>query len=194
MEAVIHLKSILDNARTNFKISSYQEDISVRLKNGTDYHYWSNNFDIIFVINSETHRDDLLFYVKGISKKKEKEEIEVLRRDSLTLPRGDDPSILWDETFYLNFLLHEVEYNLTFCSLMSGSSSVPVSSRIMKKVCQQVYLTYTERRMDKKDHKSIIAYPNLMFYIDNFEEVFNGIMLSSPGEKVIVQIIASNPV
>jgi hypothetical protein len=146
------------------------------------------------VINSETHRDDLLFYVKGISKKKEKEEIEVLRRDSLTLPRGDDPSILWDETFYLNFLLHEVEYNLTFCSLMSGSSSVPVSCRIMKKVCQQVYLTYTERRMDKKDHKSIIAYPNLMFYIDNFEEVFNGIMLSSPGEKVIVQIIASNPV
>ena len=74
-------------------------------------------------------------------------------------------------------------------------------------------------RMDKKNKTSDDSYPNLVFYIDNYEQVlpnvilcslccchtllklyllfpqiFNQVALYCPGEKVAVQISAVNPV
>lgn len=48
--------------------------------------------------------------------------------------------------------------------------------------------------MDKKDPVSDIIYPNLMFHVDNFEEVFRDLCSNVPGEKIAVQLMASNKV
>lgn len=46
--------------------------------------------------------------------------------------------------------------------------------------------------MDKKSDCDV-AYPNIMFCIDNFEEVFSSLHASS-GQKIAVQLMAVNKV
>ena len=48
--------------------------------------------------------------------------------------------------------------------------------------------------MDKKDSVSDMIYPNVMFHVDNFEEVFRDVCSNVPGEKIAVQLVASNKV
>ena len=63
--------------------------------------------------------DDLLFFVRkkyikesSRSKPKYEDEIEVFRKDSKKLPVGD-PDIDWEETVYLNLVIHQFDYYLT---------------------------------------------------------------------------------
>ena len=49
-------------------------------------------------------------------------------------------------------------------------------------------------RMDKKDSTSDVVYPNVMFCVDNFEDVFSHIYSKEAGEKIAVQLIAANKV
>ncbi len=47
--------------------------------------------------------------------------------------------------------------------------------------------------MDKKGNCDVV-YPNIMFCLDNFEEIFSSLHISSPGQRIVVQLIAVNKV
>ncbi len=47
--------------------------------------------------------------------------------------------------------------------------------------------------MDRKSDSEMI-YPNIMFCVDNFEEVFNDLCISAPDQKVAVQLMATDKV
>jgi len=53
---------------------------------------------------------------------------------------------------------------------------------------------YSIPRMDVKDSPSDVIYPNIMFCVDNFEDVFSEMHCNIPGEKIAVQLIASTKV
>lgn len=63
--------------------------------------------------------DDLLFFVRKKHVKtssrylpKFETEVDVFRKDSKKLPIGD-PDIDWEETVYLNLVVHQFDYTLT---------------------------------------------------------------------------------
>ena len=48
--------------------------------------------------------------------------------------------------------------------------------------------------MDSKGTVAQVAYPNIVFCIDNFEDIFSQIFTSKQGQKVAVQLLATNEV
>ncbi|CAI7997213.1 hypothetical protein GBAR_LOCUS2097 [Geodia barretti] len=48
--------------------------------------------------------------------------------------------------------------------------------------------------MDKKGGGNDVIYPDIMFCVDGFEEIFHSIHLTEPGEKVAVQLMAVNKI
>lgn len=47
--------------------------------------------------------------------------------------------------------------------------------------------------MDKKGDYGVV-YPNIIFHVDSFEEVFSSLHLSNPQQKVAIQLLAVNKV
>ena len=83
--------------------------------------YWTDLFVRHFLFQAEQtiDGDDLLFFVrkkhiKSSSKflPKFETEVDVFRKDSKKLPIGD-PDIDWEETVYLNLVVHQFDYTLT---------------------------------------------------------------------------------
>ncbi|KAK2565641.1 Uncharacterized protein P5673_010783 [Acropora cervicornis] len=94
--------------------------------------FWTRLFSRYFVCNEDDTRDDLLFYVKGKSQDHDgKSKIAVFRKDSRVLPSLGDPSIDWEESVYLNLILHQFEYTLT-CAICTKpqEKEMKVLSRI----------------------------------------------------------------
>ena len=48
--------------------------------------------------------------------------------------------------------------------------------------------------MDSKGKVAQVAYPNIVFCVDNFEDIFSQIFTSKQGQKVAVQLLATNEV
>ena len=48
--------------------------------------------------------------------------------------------------------------------------------------------------MDSKGKVAQAAYPNVVFCVDNFEDIFSQIFASKQGQKVAVQLLATNDV
>ncbi|KAG7170960.1 hypothetical protein Hamer_G012533, partial [Homarus americanus] len=82
--------------------------------------YWTDLFvrHFLFQTDRSTDADDLLFFIRKKHLKgsryipKYQTEVEVYRRDSRKLPIGD-PDIDWEETVYLNLIIHQFDYTLT---------------------------------------------------------------------------------
>ncbi|XP_075213722.1 uncharacterized protein LOC142319932 [Lycorma delicatula] len=83
--------------------------------------YWTDLFVRHFLFQAEhcIDGDDLLFFVKkkhikGTSRylPKYETEVDVYRKDSRKLPIGD-PDMDWEETVYLNLIIHQFDYTLT---------------------------------------------------------------------------------
>ena len=72
--------------------------------------YWTDLFvrHFLFQTEYEVDRDDLLFFIrKNIPGGKPGQfSVEVFRRDSRKLPIGD-PDVDWEETIYLNLIVHQ---------------------------------------------------------------------------------------
>ena len=49
-------------------------------------------------------------------------------------------------------------------------------------------------RMDKRKGQCKMVYPDIIFSLDNFQEVFSKLHVSCPGEKFSFQLVASNKV
>jgi Uncharacterized conserved protein (DUF2045) len=142
----------------------------------------------------DSDSDDLLFfvrkkYIKGSSRSmpKYETEIEVFRKESKKLPIGD-PDVDWEETVYLNLVIHQFDYYLTLAICTRTS---PKELQILKRHSQRVYASPSRRKMDSKGESEEITYPHICFMVDNFDEVFHDILVRD-GEMVCVELVAKD--
>lgn len=101
------------------QICSFLSDSGFVVLQGTTY--WTDLFVRHFLFQAEhaIDGDDLLFFVRKKHVKtssrylpKFETEVDVFRKDSKKLPIGD-PDIDWEETVYLNLVVHQFDYTLT---------------------------------------------------------------------------------
>ncbi|XP_055534995.1 uncharacterized protein LOC129724283 isoform X2 [Wyeomyia smithii] len=160
--------------------------------------YWTDLFVRHFLFQTEkVHSidcDDLLFFVrkkhvKGSSRvmPKYETEIEVFRKDSRKLPIGD-PDVDWEETVYLNLVIHQFDYTLTLAICTRTS---PKELQVLRRHSQKVYASPSRRKMDTKGDSEEITYPHICFMVDNFDEVFHDILVRD-GEMVCVELVATD--
>ncbi|XP_063232010.1 uncharacterized protein LOC134536244 [Bacillus rossius redtenbacheri] len=158
--------------------------------------YWTDLFVRHFLFQTEhcIDCDDLLFFVrkrhvKGSSRylPKFETEVDVFRKDSRKLPIGD-PDIDWEETVYLNLVIHQFDYTLTLAICTRTS---PKELQVLKRHSQKVYASPSRRRMDTKGEVEEMTYPHICFMVDNFDEVFCDILVRD-GEMVCVELVASD--
>lgn len=114
--------------------------------------------------------DDLLFfvrkkYVKGSNRAAPKydTEIEVFRKDSKKLPIGD-PDVDWEETVYLNLVIHQFNYYLTLAICTRTS---PKELQVLKRHTQRVYASPSRRKMDSKGESEEITFPHICFMVSS---------------------------
>lgn len=158
--------------------------------------YWTDLFVRHFLFQTELciDCDDLLFFVrkrhiKGSSRylPKFETEVDVFRKDSRKLPIGD-PDIDWEETVYLNLIIHQFDYTLTLAICTRTS---PKELQVLKRHSQKVYASPSRRKMDAKGEVEEMTYPHICFMVDNFDEVFCDILVRD-GEMVCVELVASD--
>ncbi|XP_064400419.1 uncharacterized protein KIAA0930 homolog isoform X2 [Halichondria panicea] len=179
---------LLAELRKRFYVTNFKAGPGNDERKRTKDPFWVDTFHQLYVENISTDRDDLLFIVKW-DDRESRELVEVFRRDATSLPSPRDEAVLWEQTLYLNFILHEFEYHVT-CGVVTVHDGVVDS--VIRKTEQQVYPSPSQRRMDKKDSTSDVVYPNVMFCVDNFEDVFSHMYSKKAGEKIAVQLIAAN--
>lgn len=114
-------------------------------------------------------------------------EIEVFRKDSKKLPIGD-PDVDWEETVYLNLVIHQFDYYLTLAICTRTS---PKELQVLKRHSQRVYASPSRRKMDSKGESEEITFPHICFMVDNFDEVFSDILVRD-GEMVCVELVAKD--
>ncbi|XP_066986045.1 uncharacterized protein [Macrobrachium rosenbergii] len=174
-------------------LMSKDSDTGFVMVQGTTY--WTDLFvrHFLFQTDRSTDADDLLFFIRKKQVKgsryipKYQTEVEVYRRDSRKLPIGD-PDIDWEETVYLNLIIHQFDYTLTLAICTRTS---PKDLQVLRRHSQKVYASPSRRRMDTKGEVEEITYPNVCFHVDNFDEVFAD-MLVRDGEMVCVELVASD--
>ncbi|XP_039281371.1 uncharacterized protein LOC111048108 isoform X1 [Nilaparvata lugens] len=158
--------------------------------------YWTDLFVRHFLFQAEhcIDADDLLFFVrkkhiKGTSRylPKFETEVDVYRKDSRKLPIGD-PDMDWEETVFLNLIIHQFDYTLTLAICTRTS---PKQLQVLRRHSQKVYASPSRRRMDTKGEVEEMTYPYVCFMVDNFNEVFSDIMVRD-GEMVCVELVASD--
>ncbi|XP_014254970.1 uncharacterized protein LOC106669783 isoform X2 [Cimex lectularius] len=158
--------------------------------------YWTDLFIRHFLFQAEQSidGDDMLFFVRKKHVKgtprylpKFETEVAVYRKESKKLPIGD-PELDWEETVYLNLIIHQFEYILTLAICTRTS---PKQLQILRRISQKVYASPSRRRMDTKGEVEEITYPQICFMVDNFNEVMSE-MLVRDGELVCVELLASD--
>ncbi|RUS89227.1 hypothetical protein EGW08_003037 [Elysia chlorotica] len=162
----------------------------------TSHAFWPDLFSQYFQnggMSPDDSRDDMLFYIRKNPELKNRNGIiqplvEVYRRDSKRLPALDEPTIDWEETVYLNIILHQLEYTLT-CGLCTRTGEKNL--QILKKFSQRVYPSPSRRSMDSKGTHEEITYPNIFFTVDDFEEVFQDLIVRD-SESVAVELTATD--
>lgn len=98
-----------------------------------------------------------------------------------------DGKFNWPETFFLNFILHEFEYQVTV-----AVCTVHHMINVSRRKSLQVFPSPTKQRMDRKSKESETIYPDLFFSIDDFEQCFRDILVQHEGEKIAVELVAKN--
>ncbi|XP_044014370.1 uncharacterized protein KIAA0930 homolog isoform X2 [Aphidius gifuensis] len=158
--------------------------------------YWTDLFvrHFLFQADHTIDGDDLLFFVRKKHIKtssrylpKFETEVDVFRKDSKKLPIGD-PDIDWEETVYLNLVVHQFNYTLTLAICTRTS---PKELQVLRRHSQKVYASPSRRRMDAKGDLEEMTYPHICFMVDNFDEVFCDILVRD-GEMVCVELVASD--
>lgn len=132
--------------------------------------------------------DDMLFYVQSKPGGGDGgQEVKVFRKTSPNLPGLGDPHINWEESVYLNMLMHHLQYTLT-CVIC-----VRLPTQDLKVLCKKslkVHASHHMRRMDSKGESSDLSYPSIFFMVDSYEEVFESLSVQE-GEIVCVELTAN---
>ncbi|KAK8775713.1 hypothetical protein V5799_030941 [Amblyomma americanum] len=140
---------------------------------------------------SDQH-DDLVFFVKKTTSKATRRyvprletTVQVFRRNSKKLPIAD-LDLHWEETVYLNLIVQQLEYTLTAAAcLRTGNQHL----QVLRRRSQRVYASPTRHSMEDKGDTEEVAYPDIFFAVDNYEEAFQGLSLR-PGELLCVELCA----
>lgn len=111
----------------------------------------------------------------------------MFRKDSRKLPIGD-PDVDWEETVYLNLIIHQFNYTLTLAICTRTS---PKELQVLRRHSQRVYASPSRRKMDTKGDGEEMTYPHICFMVDNFDEVFSDILVRD-GEMVCVELVAND--
>jgi hypothetical protein len=174
------------------ELRSFSQDPGFTIAHNTTY--WTDLFVRHFLFQTDTaiDRDDLLFFVRKrlavtsqFLSPRYDSEVEVFRRDSRKLPIGD-PDVDWEETIYLNLVIHLFEYKITLAICTRTS---PTNLQVLKRSTQRVWASPSHRRMDSKSEGEEMTYPYVCFTVDNFEEAFSDIEVRD-GEMVSVELVA----
>lgn len=180
--------------RTKEMRQMLKDDSGFVMVHGTTY--WTDLFvrHFLFQTDRNIDCDDLLFFVRKKHIKsssrilpKFETEVDVFRKASRKLPIGD-PDMDWEETVYLNLIIHQFDYTLTLAICTRTS---PKELQVLRRHSQKVYASPSRRRMDTKAEVEEMTYPNVCFMVDNFNEVFSDIMVRD-GEMVCVELVASD--
>lgn len=180
--------------RTKEMRQMLKDDSGFIMVHGTTY--WTDLFvrHFLFQTDRNIDCDDLLFFVRKKHIKsssrllpKFETEVDVFRKASRKLPIGD-PDMDWEETVYLNLIIHQFDYTLTLAICTRTS---PKELQVLRRHSQKVYASPSRRRMDTKAEVEEMTYPNVCFMVDNFNEVFSDIMVRD-GEMVCVELVASD--
>jgi len=164
--------------------------------------FWSNLFQVKFReelpnVDTSYHSDDCLYFVRNLeisSKNTEDEKFFVRRRDGKQLPEKGDPCINWEETFFLNVLLHHFEYQIDVSVRRRGdvNSVGKKKLEVIKRVAKKVYATPNKTRMDTSKAEEVqLTYPILYFAIDDFNEAWKDISLTEDDQLVCVELFAA---
>ncbi len=153
--------------------------------------YWTDLFvrHFLFQTEYEVDRDDLLFFIRKNlpSGRSGNFAVEVFRRDSRKLPIGD-PDVDWEETIYLNLIVHQLNYKVT---LAVCSRTSPKNLQVLKRFSQKVWATPSRRKMESKGESEEMTYPHISFAVDNYDEMFNDVVVRD-GESVGIELTASD--
>ncbi|XP_043244252.1 uncharacterized protein KIAA0930 homolog [Amphibalanus amphitrite] len=157
--------------------------------------YWTDLFVRHFLFEdgrSAQESDDLLFFIRKRHLKEARKYIpryetlvEVFRRDSKKLPIGD-PEIDWEETIYVNMIIHHFDYHLTLAVCTRTS---PRELQVLKRHTERVWASPSRRLMSDKGTSEQMTYPDICFMLDNFDEIFTDILVRD-GEMVAVELVA----
>ncbi|KAI6189158.1 hypothetical protein M3Y98_00432600 [Aphelenchoides besseyi] len=142
----------------------------------------------------KANHDDMLWYVpvaKATSAVSvgSGQILQVFRRQSKNKPSPNDRNVNWEETVCLNVILQQFDYFVT-CAVCI--KNMPNNLQILRKNCQRVYPSPSRRRMDIKGDCEEMTYPKIYFAIDDFEKVFNDVVVTE-GECVCVELVAKDP-
>ncbi|CAN8003918.1 unnamed protein product [Ixodes persulcatus] len=155
--------------------------------------FWMDVFIRYFLCNeSPDHHDDLVFFVKKATRKstaryfpRVETSVQVFRRASKKLPIAD-LEMHWEETVYLNLIMQQLEYTLTGAVCTRTSSQ---HLQVLRRKSQRVYASPSRHSMEDKGELEEMAYPDIFFAVDNYEEAFQGLTLR-PGEMLCVELAA----
>jgi len=147
--------------------------------------FWTQIFAKYFLNSTDENHDDMLFYVK--IRNKVPEEVEVYRQYSTNAPGLGDPLVEWNETVFLNMILHQIKYTVTMAIYSVSSESTNLIYHKRKAV--EVYPSPSHRKMCSKGSSTELTYPNIFFTIDNFEEEWDDMRLNE-NQKVSVEVHA----
>jgi len=200
MGARLHspLEQLLDEIKFQRRkeLRSFSQDPGFTIAHNTTY--WTDLFVRHFLFQPETataiDADDLLFFIRKrevastqfISPRFES-DVEVFRRDSRKLPIGD-PDVDWEETIYLNLIIHMFDYKITLAICTRTS---PTDLQVLRRCTQKVWASPSHRRMDSKSEGEEMTYPYVCFTVDNFDEAFSEIQVRD-GEMVAVELVAQD--
>jgi len=135
--------------------------------------------------STEGDGDDMLFYVQFKPGDEEaKQEVKVFRKTSPNLPGLGDPHVNWEESVYLNMIMHDLTYTLT-CAICVRLPTQDL--KVLSKTTLNVHASHHMRRMDSKGESSDLSYPNIFFLIDSYDEVFESLSVQE-GEIVCVEL------
>jgi len=191
------LEQLLDEVKFQRKkeLRSFSQDPGFTIAHNTTY--WTDLFvrHFLFQADAAIDSDDLLFFVRkrllvtaGMISQRYESEVEVFRRDSRKLPIGD-PDVDWEETIYLNLVVHLFEYKITLAICTRTS---PSNLQVLRRSTQPVWASPSHRRMDTKaEGGEEMTYPYVCFTVDNFDEAFSEIEVRD-GEMVAVELVASD--
>ena len=95
----------------------------------------------------------------------------------------------WEETIYLNLIVHHLHYKVTL-AVYSRTSHKDI--QVLRRYSQKVYATPSRRKMDGKGDYEEMTYPNICFTVDNFDDIFSEVVVRD-GESIGVEVTAEDP-
>eukprot|EP00127_Corallochytrium_limacisporum_P005111 Clim_evm17s199 gene=Clim_evmTU17s199 len=137
---------------------------------------------------AKKNEDDMLFFVDAVHEvnpETNRPAVHVRRITAQNLPQKDDGRLEWRKSFYLNLLMHCYEFELVVA--VCGKRKGKLDPLQIKRVETHPHHTYT--RMDKKGTHNVMAYPDIYFRVDNFDEAFESVSVRGE-EHLAIELVA----